>query len=120
MRPVAAFCSTTSFRASDSTTVPSPRRRQRLQKRALLAFELAFERGVHGRDHVLRHHVGQEPETAAVDSEQRHVMTRHEARAVEQGAVAADGDEEIRLLREVLFGESRDRRSARRGYPPPR
>ncbi len=73
------------------------------QQRALFARELAFEGGVDVRQHVLRHDVGEEAEPAAVDAEERHVVTGHQARAVEQGAVAADGDEQVRLLGELLL-----------------
>ena len=51
-------------------------------------------------------HIGQEPEPAAIDAEQRHAVPGHQARRVEQGAVPADGDDEVGAGAELRLGDA--------------
>ena len=48
----------------------------RLEQRAFVAFAAAFERGVDRSEHVLRQHVGEKAQAAAIDADQRHAAMR--------------------------------------------
>ncbi len=97
---------TTSFRAKDCATVPrAPCRRAASSGRSSRSSRPASA-SVDRRQHVLRHDVGEEAQPAAVDAEQRHGVARHQARGVQQRAIAADGDDEVGAFRDLALGHA--------------
>jgi len=62
------------------------------------------QHAVHILEHGSRADVGEKAQPAAVDPQQRHRMSRHQARGIQQGAVAADGHDQIGPRGEGLFG----------------
>ena len=87
-------------------------RRQQLPP---VGLQLARERRIHPLQHVLRHDIGEEAEAAAIDAEQRHGVARHQARRVQQRAIAADGDHEVGPRAELGVSDSRDARAGHAG-----
>ena len=87
-------------------------RRQQLPP---VGLQLARERRIHPLQHVLRHDIGEEAEAAAIDAEQRHGVARHQARRVQQRAIAADGDQEVGPRAQLGVGDSRDARAGHAG-----
>ncbi len=75
----------------------------RVQHQAPFLEVVAGENRVDRLEHVLGRDVRQEPEAAAIDSEQRHAALGHMASGVQQRAVAADGDDDVDALRELRF-----------------
>ena len=77
-----------------------------------VAGAVAGQRRIDARQHVLGHDIGEEPQPPAVHAEQRHTAAgdeprrlRHEAGRIEERTVAADGDHEVRRVRERGFGD---------------
>ena len=67
---------------------------------------LAGEDFIQPFEHMIGRDVGEKAESALVDAEQRDFVIRQRARRVEQGAVAADDDDEVALLAELAaFGD---------------
>ena len=54
----------------------------RLEQCAFVAFTTAFERRIDRGQHVLRQHVGEEAEPAAIDADQRHAAMRDQPRGI--------------------------------------
>ena len=63
--------------------------------RAFVAFAAPVQRRVHRGEHVLRQHVGEEAEPAAIDAEQRDTDDARPGARHEACAVAADGDDQV-------------------------
>ena len=80
----------------------------RLEQRALVALAAPFEGGIDRSEHVLRQHVGEETQAAAIDADQRHAAMRDQARGIEKCAVAADGDDQVGVIGDLVFGNARD------------
>ena len=80
----------------------------RREQHAALGAAAARERVVDALQHLLRAHVGQETEPAAVDAEHRHVRHGGHARGMQHGAVAADRDDQVGVERQVGFEHRAD------------
>jgi hypothetical protein len=79
--------------------------REQLARVRLVA---ALEHRVDIADHLVRQHVRQESKAAAIDADERHAATERELGREEQGAVAADRNDEVCLpakLRDRLSHE---------------
>jgi hypothetical protein len=83
------------------------------EHRPFVAFAAAFDGGIDRGEDVLWQDVGEETEPAAVDADERHVAMGDQPGGIEQGAVTADRDDEIRGVRDFLFRNPLDQ--ARRG-----
>ncbi len=68
----------------------------RVEQRPVVGEAAVFQGGIHALEHVLRHHIGEEPEPAPVDAQHRNAAGGHQARRVEQRAVATDHDGKLR------------------------
>ena len=90
------------------------------EQRTFVGLEPALERGIDAAEHVLGHHVGQEPEPSAIDAEKGYAMARDEARRVEQGAVAADRDHEVGAAGELDSATRKGQVRNRPWHPPDR
>ena len=78
----------------------------RLEQRALVALAAPFEGGIDGIEHVLGQYVSQETQPAAIDAHQWHAATRDQARRIQQGAVAANGDDQVGVIGDFRFGDA--------------
>ena len=67
----------------------------RLQQAAAIGRAAAIEHRIDAAGDILRQHISEETQPAAVDAEQRHVAAGQQPCRLEQGAVAAHGDDEI-------------------------
>ncbi|MBK7114624.1 MAG: hypothetical protein IPH71_00990 [Proteobacteria bacterium] len=61
----------------------------------MVALVVTFQHRIHALEHVLRHDVGEEAQPPAVDAQQRDAAAGHQARGIEQRAVAADDHGEL-------------------------
>ena len=73
-------------------SLPSASIRRASSRGRSIARAAALERIVHALEHVLRHHVGEETEPAAIDAEHGNAAGGDQARRIEHGTVAADDD----------------------------
>jgi hypothetical protein len=84
----------------------------RLEQHARLALAAALERVIHALEHALGPDVGQEPEPAAVDAEDRDVAGGGHAGRVQHRAVAADRNQQVSPAREFRLRDQRHRQGA--------
>ena len=68
----------------------------RRQQRALVRRQSSFQRCIDAGEHVLRHDIGQKPESPTVDTQERYLVPRHQSRRIEQGSVTANGNDQVR------------------------
>ena len=57
-------------------------------------------------------HVGEKTQAAAIDADQRHAAMRDQARGIEQGAVAANGDDQVGVIGDFCLRGRASTRSA--------
>lgn len=65
------------------------------EQRASIDHAATIQRRVHTGQDLLRHHIGQEAQAAAIDAQQGHTPGSGQACRVEQGAIPADGDNQL-------------------------
>src|SRR5437899_5836624 len=85
------------------------------QHHALVHLHPAREQRFERREHLVERRRGEESEPAEVHAEQRHAEVADGARHGEEGAVAAEDDEQVRVRGQLRLGHGRD---ARRGDQP--
>ncbi len=73
----------------------------RFEQPAWIGGAVSVEHGIDADGDILRHDVGQEPEPPAIDAQQRNFAPDHQARRLQQRAIAADCNHEIGLGGEV-------------------
>ena len=83
-------------------------RHLRPQHQSFLLEVVAREDRIDRVEHVLGGDVGEKTESAAIDPEQRHAALRDVPRRVQQGAVAADRDDEVDVLSELRLRDGRE------------
>ncbi len=79
------------------------------EQRARVARASSFDRIVYRGQHVFGHHVGEEAEPAAIDAEQRGVGASEKPSGMQQGAIAADRDDEISVISEHVVWDEANR-----------
>ena len=99
MRPDSCRCTTTSLSARYARSAPSACTRPRPQQLATIGLVAARQHVVDVGEHLVGQDVRQEAESAAVDADERDAARERELRREQQGAVAADRHDEVRLLR---------------------
>ena len=99
MPEVAPRLTTTSFMASASNTQCAVAHHLRVHQAAVVFLVLAAQHGGQRGLVVVERDVGDEAQPALVDADQRHAVARQLAADAQHGAVAADHQAEIALLR---------------------
>src|SRR3989454_2078790 len=85
------------------------------QHHALVHLHPAREQRFERREHLVERRRGEESEPAEVHAEQRHAEVADRARHGEEGAVAAEDDEQVRVRGQLRLGHARD--AGRRDQP---
>src|SRR5215471_14193370 len=79
----------------------------RRQHHALLDEEPTRQEGFQGREELVNREGGEEAEATQIDAEDGHAEVAHQPRHREEGAVAAEDQDEIDLAREIGFANCR-------------
>ena len=69
-----------------------------IEQRPLVDTAAALQSGIEAVEHVLRHDIGEKAQPAAVDAQQRYARLGHQPGGIEQRAVTADDDSQLRPL----------------------